>query len=185
MIKVSKTKLEGVLLIKLEPYEDFRGEYVETFNEKLYKETIVKNLKGTIYEKDGANLRWVEDDISTGEKGVIKGIHGDSRTWKLVQCLFGKFYIIVLNNNPRSKDFGKWEAFTLSDKNRLQLLIPPLYGNGHQVLSELDIYHYKQSAYYDLSSQFTIKWNDPKYNFWWPIKNPILSKRDEEGKVVK
>lgn len=184
MTKFSKTKLEGVLLISLKPFEDFRGEYVETFNEKNYSKEINKNLKGTIYQKDALNLSFVEDDISTGTKGVIKGIHGDTKTWKLIQCLFGKFYLVVLNYNKKSKDYGKWEAFTLSDKNRLQVLIPPMYGNGHLVLSEFDIYHYKQSTYYGLNEQFTIKWDDPEFRIWWPIKNPILSLRDETGKRV-
>lgn len=185
MLKVSKTKLEGVLLFKLDLFEDFRGEYVEIFNEKLYQEEISKNLKGTIYEKESISLHFVEDDISTGSKGVIKGIHGDSKTWKLVQCLYGKFYLVVLNCNPKSKDYGRWEAFTLSDKNRLQVLIPPMYGNGHQVLTEHDIYHYKQSSYYDRESQFTIKWDDPEFRIWWPVKNPILSLRDETGRSVR
>lgn len=185
MIKVSKTKLEGVLIFKLDPFEDFRGEYVETFNEKFYQEEIAKNLKGTVYEKDAANIRFVEDDISTGTKGVLKGIHGDTKTWKLVQCLYGKFYLVVLNNNPKSKDYGKWESFTLSDKNRIQILVPPLYGNGHLVLSDQDIYHYKQSAYYDPEGQFTIRWDDPEFRVWWPLKNPILSLRDETGRRLK
>ncbi len=183
MTKFFKTKLEGVLLIEPDPYEDFRGQYVEIFNEKLYHQEIVKNLKGTCYEKEAKDLKFVEDDISTGHKGVIKGIHGDSKTWKLVQCLFGSFYLVVLNNNPESKDFGKWDHFTLSDKNKLQVLIPRLYGNGHLVLSEHDIYHYKQSEYYDPENQFTIKWNDPRFNIDWPIEGePILSLRDKTGK---
>lgn len=184
MIKISKAKLEGVLLIKLEIFKDHRGEYVETFNEKIYSEEIAKNLKGTIYQKKALSLHFIEDDISTGSKGVIKGIHGDSKTWKLVQCLFGKFYLVVLNYNPKSKDYGKWEAFTLSDKNRLQVLIPPMCGNGHLVLSEYDIYHYKQTEYYDPNDQITIKWDDPKFKIWWPIKDPILSLRDKMGKRV-
>ncbi len=182
MIKIFKTKLEGVLLIKPEPFEDFRGEYIEIFNEKKYSQIIAENLRGTIYQKDALHLHFVEDDISTGTRGVIKGIHGDTKTWKLVQCLLGKFYLVVLNHNSKSKDYGKWEAFTLSDKNRLQVLVPPMYGNGHLVLSEYDMYHYKQSIYYDPENQFTIKWNDPRFKIWWPIKNPIVSLRDETGK---
>ena len=182
-MKIFKTKLEGVLLFKLDPFEDFRGEYVEIYNENFYLREIKKLLKGTIYEKDAAKLEFVEDDISTGSRGVLKGIHGDRKTWKLISCLYGKFYQVVLNNNPKSKDYGKWEAFTLSDKNRLQVLVPPLNGNGHLVLSDYDIYHYKQSFYYDPKSQFTIKWDDPRFKIWWPIKNPVLSQRDEQGKL--
>lgn len=184
MTKFSKTKLEGLLKISPEPYNDFRGQYVEIFNEKEYSKEIVENLKGTIYEKNFSGIHFVEDDISTGKKGVLKGIHGDNKTWKLVQCLYGEFYLVVLNYNPDSKDYGKWETFTLSDRNRTQILIPPLYGNGHLVLSEYDMYHYKQSSYYDPESQFTIKWNDPKFNISWPIKDPILSERDTIGKIV-
>lgn len=184
MIKVSKTKLEGVLVFKLDPFEDFRGEYVELFNEDFYLAEIKKLLKGTIYEKDTLKLKFVEDDISTGTRGVLKGIHGDHKTWKLVTCLYGKFYIVVVNHHRGSKDYGKWEGFTLSDVNRKQILIPPYYGNGHLVLSDYDIYHYKQSTYYDPKNQFTIKWNDPKYKIWWPIKNPMTSPRDEAGKFA-
>jgi len=112
---------------------------------------------------------------------VLKGIHGDNKTWKLISCLFGKFYLVVVNQNQQSRDVGKWEAFTLSRVNRKQVLIPPKYGNGHLVMSDYDIYHYKQSSYYDPKSQFTIKWNDPKFNIWWPIADPIISLRDEQG----
>lgn len=182
MTKFSNTTLEGVLLIQPEPFKDHRGEYVETFNEKVYSEEISKKLKGTIYQEEAATLHFIEDDISTGHRGVLKGIHGDSKTWKLVQCLFGEFYLVVLNYNQESKDFGKWEGFNLSGKNRLQVLIPPMYGNGHLVLSNYDIYHYKQSTYYDPESQFTIKWNDSRFKIKWPVKNPILSLRDETGR---
>ena len=67
----------------------------------------------------------------------------------------------------------------LSDQNRLQVLVPPKFGNGHLVLSAQAIFHYKQSSYYDRSTQFTLLWNDPKLDIWWPVTNPILSRRDE------
>lgn len=182
-MKVSKTRLEGVLLFRLDSFEDFRGEYVELYNEQIYQAEIKRLLKGTVYEKEAAKLSFVEDDISTGMKGVIKGLHGDKKTWKIITCLYGKFYIVLLNCNKKSKDYEKWQGFTLSDKNRYQLLIPPYYGNGHLVLSDYDIYHYKQSSYYDPKQQFTIKWDDPKYNIWWPSSYPMVSKRDEGEKI--
>lgn len=171
MIRFSETKLKGVTLIKPDTFEDFRGEYVEIYNEKLY--TAIKDIK------------FVEDDISLTIRHNLKGIHGDNRTWKLVSCLYGKFYIVVLNYDKDSEDFGKWQGFTLSDRNRFQLLIPPMYGNGHVALSEISIFGYKQSEYYDPSRQFTVTWNDPRFNIWWPIKNPITSRRDESGYFVE
>ncbi len=166
-LSVTKTKLDGVLLIKpLTVFEDFRGTYVETYNEELYN-------------KAGITVKLVQDDISTSTRGVLRGIHGDSETWKLVSCLHGKFYLIVLNHDKDSQQFGQWESFTLSDTNRLQVLIPPKFGNGHVVLSETAIFHYKQNTYYNRAGQFTVVWNDPKFKMWWPIKNPIISQRDE------
>jgi dTDP-4-dehydrorhamnose 3,5-epimerase len=169
---VSKTNLVGVLFIKLEAFEDHRGYYLETYNEKLYHE-------------HGITVKFVQDDISVSSRHVLRGIHGDADTWKLVSCLYGEFYLIVLNCDRQSKEYGKWESFTLSDANRCQVLIPPKYGNGHVVLSERAIFHYKQSTYYNPKRQFTYKWNDPQFNISWPVKAPILSRRDELGHFVK
>jgi dTDP-4-dehydrorhamnose 3,5-epimerase len=168
---VEETKLEGVLLIKCDGFEDHRGEYLELYNEKLYK-------------SKGIDIDFVEDDISIATRGVIKGIHGDDCTWKLISCLHGKFYLVVINYDKESKDFGEWESFVLSDRNKHQVLVPPKHGNGHLCLSRKSIFYYKQSSYYDPSRQFTIAWNDPKFNIWWPIITPILSQRDEIGHII-
>jgi len=168
MIEVVKTNLEGVLVVKPGVFEDFRGEYVETFNEALYKDK-------------GINVKFIQDDISVSGRDVLRGIHGDDRTWKLISCLYGKFYLVVVNCDSESGDFGRWQSFVLSDKNRLQVLVPPKYGNAHLVLSEQTIFHYKQSTYYDRSRQFTYKWDDSRFGIWWPVKNPIVSQRDESS----
>src|SRR4030042_5248825 len=171
-MKVEETKLDGVLLI--EPptiFEDFRGTYVETYNEKLYREAGIK-------------VKFVQDDISVSSQNVLRGIHGDSKTCELVSCLYGEFYLAVVNWDEASPQFGKWDSFVLSDRNRLQVLVPPRFGNGHVVLSKSAIFHYKQSTYYHRAGQFTILWNDPRLNIPWPVKNPRLSKRDsgQDGK---
>jgi len=169
LIQVSKTKLEGVLLVKPEVFEDFRGQYVETYNDKLYAE-------------HGITAKFVQDDISVSSRHVLRGIHGDAETWKLVSCHYGKFYLVVVNCDKQSRSFGQWQSFVLSDANRLQVLIPPKHGNGHVVLSDQAIFHYKQSSYYNPSGQFTYKWDDPALKIWWPVKQPLLSQRDELGR---
>lgn len=169
MIEVSKTQLEGVLVIKPYVFEDHRGQFVETYNHRLYAE-------------NGIDIEFVQDDISISTRNVLRGIHGDSVTHKLLCCLHGKLYFVVVNCDTESKDFGKWQSFILSEASRMQVLVPPKYGNAYLVLSDEATFHYKQSTYYDRSKQFTYKWNDPKLNIWWPIENPILSERDEQGK---
>lgn len=165
-MEVTKGKLDGVLVVKPPTiFNDFRGSYVETYNEELYNEA-------------GITTRFIQDDISVSNKNVLRGIHGDGETWKLVSCLYGEFYLVVVNWDDTSPQFGQWESFTLSDQNRLQVLIPPKFGNGHLVLSELAIFHYKQNTYYNRSGQFTLFWNDPKLNIKWPVDNPVTSERD-------
>jgi dTDP-4-dehydrorhamnose 3,5-epimerase len=170
-MKVEKTELDGVLLITLEQFRDFRGVYVETYNDALYK-------------KNGIPIDFIQDDISVSSKNVLRGIHGDSETWKLISCLEGAFYFVVVNCDTDSKSFGKWQSFTLSLENGFQVLVPPKHGNAHLVLTDEAIFHYKQSTYYAPEKQFTYKWNDPRFGISWPINNPILSKRDEFGKRV-
>ncbi len=171
MIEVIDTQLPGVLLIKPDIFKDHRGEYVELYNEELYK-------------SKGINVKFVQDDISVSAKDVLRGIHGDNETWKLISCLQGEFFFVVVNCDTDSKNFGKWQSFVLSDKNRIQVLVPPKHGNAHLVLSQTAIFHYKQSTYYNPGKQFTYKWNEPKFNITWPIGKPILSKRDESGHFV-
>jgi dTDP-4-dehydrorhamnose 3,5-epimerase len=166
-MKVTKTTLDGVLIIEpLTNFEDFRGEYVELYNEP-------------VFNKNGIDHHFIQDDISVSGRHVLRGLHGDAKTWKLVTCLSGSFYLIVVNNDSASESFKKWQSFTLSDKNRYSVLIPPKHGNGHLVMSEKAIFHYKQTTEYDREGQFTILWNDPEFDFWWPVKTPILSERDE------
>lgn len=172
MLKVTKTTLDGVLLI--EPptnFEDFRGSYVEIYNRDLYHAA-------------GITQDFLQDDISTSTQHVLRGIHGDGKTWKLVSCLYGKFYLAVVNWDPESPQFRRWEGFTLSDTNRLSVLIPPKHGNGHVVLSQQAIFHYKQTTQYDRSSQFTLRYDDPSVGIWWPVRAPILSRRDDEAAHV-
>tara|TARA_Y100000591_G_C21553730_1_gene554983 strand:- start:17 stop:520 length:504 start_codon:yes stop_codon:yes gene_type:complete len=165
---IKKTKLDGVLKIKLDVFDDHRGYYIETYNKALF-------------EKQDIRIKFIQDDISVSTKNVLRGIHGDDKTWKLISCLYGKFHLLVVNNDPLSEQFKKWESFTLYEKDCTQILIPPKFGNGHLVLTEKAIFHYKQSTLYSPNSQFTIFWDDPSFQFDWPIKNPILSIRDRSN----
>ncbi len=165
-----KTKLEGVLLIKPEVFEDFRGTFTETYNEKKYSEA-------------GITAHFVEDDMSFSAKNVLRGIHVEHAT-KLVSCGYGRLYCVVVNCDEASPEFGKWESFILADRDRHQILVPPKHGVGHLVLSEWGMFHYKKSGYYDPATQGSYRWNEPKFNISWPIKDPILSERDKAGKYI-
>ncbi len=165
MIDAEKTRTLDLLLIKPEVHEDYRGSFVETFNLDDYK-------------GKGVEIEFVRDCISTSSKNVLRGIHYDDKTWKLIQCMYGKIHFVVVDLRRESPDYLKWESFVLTEHNRHQVLVPPRFGNGHLVLSDRCIFHYKMSEYYDAEGERTLRWDDPKVGIRWPIKEPILSQRD-------
>lgn len=171
-IITEQTSLRDVLLIKPKIIEDFRGTYVETYN-------IDESLQNNI------NVKFVRDDISTSTKNVLRGIHYDNKTWKLIQCMYGKIYFVVVDMREDSHQYLKWQSFILSDENRFQVLVPPMHGNAHFVLSSKCIFHYKMSEYYDPQTEKQLKWDDPKINIFWPTKDIILSQKDSLTSYLK
>ena len=177
MIQVSYTTLDGksghVLRIQLEPFQDHRGKYVELFNELDYKAVLAHFL---LSPPD-----FVQDDISVSKKNVLRGIHGDTITWKLISCLEGQFMLVIVNLDPTSIYFRKWESFDMTEDAGVQILVPPKFGVAHLVLSDRAIFHYKQSTYYRPRVQFTRRYDDPLFNIDWPVKDPIVSERDSKS----
>lgn len=168
MIEVEKTTLLGLSLVKPTILEDHRGIFCETYQLATYLDK-------------GIDVHFVRDAISTSTKNVLRGIHCDDKTWKLIQCLQGRIYFVVVDMRQESPTFLQWESFTLTDDDRLQVLVPPQFGNGHLVLSDQCIFHYKMSEYYDPGEEKILRWDDPRANIDWPIRNPILSVKDSLG----
>jgi dTDP-4-dehydrorhamnose 3,5-epimerase len=172
MIIKKSPKLKLKIIFPNTNFKDFRGIYLETFNKKIYKKLL--------------NIDFVEDDFSINKKKVFKGIHGDSHTWKLISCIYGKCEAIVVNCITNSINFGKWEKFILDSNKYFQVLIPPGYGNSFIVLSKIAVYHYKQTRYYSgVNKQFTYNLNDPFFKL--NIKNThklIISNRDKKAPYV-
>lgn len=153
---------------------------------KVFKSTIFKDFRGsywTTWEKDQMKLNFNHDKFSISKKNTLRGLHGDKKTWKLVSCVFGKVFLVVVNYDKKSKDYLKVKKFILEDKINKQILIPPLYLNGFLCLSKKCVFHYKLSykgKYSDVKDQISIKWNDKRLKINWPIqKNLMLSKRDK------
>ena len=152
-------------LRRIEPtvFRDDRGEFVELFNADDYD----------------FGFAFVEDDLSVSRKGVLRGLHGDDRTWKLVQCVQGAMHLVVADCRRDSEAFMRWQAFDLSAANRVQLLIPPGCATGLYALEEPSALLYKQShRYQGAQGQFTVRWDDPAFAIEWPARDPILSERD-------
>lgn len=156
---------------------------------QVYTPDIYTDYRGdlwTLWHKDtnNFNLEFNHDKVSTSRKNVLRGIHGDFKSWKLVTCLYGELYFVVADNRPNSDTFRQWDWIVLDDRTRKQVLIPPGVGNGFVVLSEQSVFHYKWAYpgdYPDVSEQFTLSWDNPTLRINWPIENPILQVRDKRG----
>lgn len=171
MILKKSKKLGLKIIFPKTNFLDSRGQYIESFNEKEYKDLF--------------RLKFVEDDFSINKKNVFKGIHGDTKTWKLISCIYGKCEAIIVNCDINSKKFGIWEKFILSPKNYFQILIPPKYGNSFLVLSNVAVYHYKQTKYYRGNRyQFTYNYLDPKLRIKLSCHKPLVSERDKSALFI-
>ena len=139
---VKETKLHGVKLIIPERFEDHRGTYMEIYDSDKF-EHITNEL-------------FVQDDISISNKHVLRGLHGDWRTTKLVTVLNGSGYALIADNREDSPTYKKWQSFTLSKENKHMLLLPPGIGNSILALEDNMIYYYKQNTHFIDGQQFTL-----------------------------
>ena len=155
-----------VIIHQPDVFTDFRGDLWTLWKQDEFK----------------PKLEFNHDKVSTSKKDVLRGIHGDNKSWKLITCLYGEMYFVVVDNRPNSPNYLKWDWMILDDKTRKSVLVPPQFGNGFFVLSNYSVFHYKWSdpgSYPDVEDQFTLKWNDPQIGIEWPTDNPILQKRDK------
>ena len=169
LVKKSKI-LKDLIIIRPSVNVDLRGNIFTSFETEIYSK----------YLKSG--LEFMHDKFAESKYNVLRGLHGDNKTWKLVSCVYGEIYEVVVDVRKESPTYLKWEAFNLSSNDYSQVLIPPNFVNGYYVLSNKAVFHYKlayDGKYIDAGEQITIKWNDPRIGIQWPCKNPILQLRDK------
>ena len=151
-------------------FKDNRGFYWTTWKKGMFK-----------------NMKFNHDKFSISNKKVLRGLHCDFKSWKLVTCIYGKIFLVVVDMKKKSKNYLKYKSWVLSHKRPTLILIPPHFANAHLCLSEKCVFHYKwfyKGKYIDSKKQKSYRWNDPKFKIKWPIKKPILSNRDKISKYL-
>lgn len=159
----------GLQIITPDSYIENRGEIWTSYLSEEFDKLV--------------SFKFIHDKFSVSKNNVLRGIHGDEKSWKLISCPMGDITAVMVDMRPSSKTYLKHEKFRLNSKNRLHILIPPGVGNSFYVHSNEALYHYKlayEGDYIDEHNQFTIAWNDPKLSIDWPCTMPILSNRDAE-----
>ena len=166
-------EIEGLLLIKPRIFEDDRGFFYESFNETKYKEIL------------GAEIQFVQDNISVSKKNVLRGLHFQKPPFaqgKLVTVLRGSVMDVAVDLRKESKTYGQYQLVELSENNKLQFWIPAGFAHGFCSLEDDTIFSYKCTNYYSPQHEETIMWNDPDLAIDWKIINPIVSDKDKIGK---
>ena len=172
-----KTELAGLLLFEPNVFEDSRGYFFESYNEKEFREA-------------GIDFRWVQDNQSSSLYGVIRGLHYQLPPYeqaKLVRVLRGKILDVVVDIRKGSPTFGKNYCKVLSAKNKRQLFIPKGFAHGFSVLGEKAEVLYKCDAFYNKESEAGIIYNDPELNIDWriPAEEAIISDKDQQLPLLK
>ena len=169
-MKIINTKFEGLKIIKQNKHEDKRGFLRETFIKKI--------------------IRWNElifDYATTSKKNVLRGFHFQSKykQAKYVTVLKGKIFDCVIDLRKRSKTFGKSFSIELSDSNCKSLYVPEGFAHGFCCLDKENYVIYSCTKYRNKKSEVGLKYNDKDLNINWPIKKPILSKKDKSNFSLK
>lgn len=177
LMKFTETELNGVILIEPKVFCDNRGDFFESYNEKVFAENGIIN-------------RFVQDNQSLSSYGVIRGLHcqtGQHAQSKLVRVLQGRVLDVVVDIRKNSQNFGKYIAIELSDKNRLQLFIPKGFLHGFSVLSETAVFLYKVDNFYNKESERCIRYDDHSVGVNWriPEDNVIVSEKDLLGQRLE
>ena len=173
--RVTKTSLDGLIVLNIDHFQDERGFFIESWHKRDFSEA------GLPYE-------FVQDSHSRSRFGVLRGLHyQDMRAplAKLVRCTVGRILDVAVDLRMSSPTFGKAFTIELTAENKTQLLVPVGFAHGFATLSDVCEVQYKQTDFYQPACEAGIAWNDPEVAIEWPIKDPILSKRDQNQMSLK
>ncbi|CCI33883.1 dTDP-4-dehydrorhamnose 3,5-epimerase [Microcystis aeruginosa NIES-1211] len=175
-MKVIPTEIPDVLIIEPQVYGDDRGFFLESFNQKDFR------------EKTGVNTTFVQDNHSMSLKNVLRGLHYQipNPQGKLVRVVSGSVFDVAVDARQSSPTFGQWVGCILSAENKRIFWVPEGFAHGFLVLSERAEFLYKTTNYYYPQYEKTILWNDADLGIDWPLDTPpILSPKDQAGQPFK
>lgn len=170
-MKLTRTAIEGVLILEPNVFGDERGFFMESYNKQTFDDAV------------GVSVDFVQDNHSRSTLGVLRGLHYQlppCAQGKLVRVTQGAVFDVAVDLRRSSSTFGHWVGAELSSANQRQLWLPPGMAHGFLVLSEIADFLYKTTAYFAPEAERCIRWNDPALAIGWPIlqQDPMLSKRD-------
>ncbi len=174
--KKFETALEGVYILEPTVFEDHRGFFMESYNKKDFEEI-------------GLFFDFVQDNHSLSvQASVLRGLHfqlNPKAQTKVVRCLKGAIYDVVVDIRKGSPTFGKWIGVILTEYNKRQIVVPKGFAHGVLTLVPNTEILYKVDEYYSPEHDRSIRWDDPDLKIDWPTKNPVLSEKDKNAPFLK
>jgi dTDP-4-dehydrorhamnose 3,5-epimerase len=167
-MRLLTTKLAGPILLAPTVHGDARGFFLET-----YRRTDLSDA--------GVSDDFVQDNHSRSRQGIVRGMHFQPGMAKLVRCARGRIVDVLVDLRRESPEFGRWEAFELSDENHHQLYCPDGFAHGFCVLSDVADVIYKTSAYYDPEAEGGFAYNDPDVGIEWPQGLELIASARDSG----
>jgi dTDP-4-dehydrorhamnose 3,5-epimerase len=174
-MQVSKTFIEGLLVIQPKVFTDARGYFYEPYNKKSFTE-------------NGIADDFVQDNQSFSQKDVVRGLHFQNPPHaqaKLLRVIQGSIWDVAVDIRKSSPTYGKYFGIELSAENKIIFYVPKGFAHGFLTLEDDTILFYKCSDYYNKPSEECLLWNDPDMAIPWNVTNPILSEKDLNGKLIK
>tara|TARA_B110001452_G_scaffold129009_1_gene107214 strand:+ start:2900 stop:3412 length:513 start_codon:yes stop_codon:yes gene_type:complete len=164
-MKLIKTKFKDLLIVKTKIFKDSRGFFKEVEKNKILRK------------------KFIFDCFSFSKKNTLRGLHLQRKKSqaKIITVVQGEIIDVVVDLRKKSKTYGKHFSIRMSQNSDFSLYIPEGFAHGFACLSNFCTVYYKCTNYRDKESEVTIKWNDKDLKIDWPIKKPILSKKDKEG----
>jgi len=175
-MNIIQTKITDVLIIEPRVFEDNRGFFYESYNEK------------TFLEKAGVATHFVQDNHSRSTQNVLRGLHYQIQQpqGKLVRVVVGAVFDVAVDLRKSSPTFGQWVGSLLSAENKRQLWVPVGFAHGFCVVSEVAEVLYKTTDYYAPQHERCVHWNDPELAIEWSlIGDPVVSAKDQAGQPFK
>lgn len=170
-MNIIPTTIPDVKILEPRIFGDERGFFFESYNQRAFEEF-------------GISLPFVQDNHSKSVRGVLRGLHYQLKKpqGKLVRVVNGEAFDVAVDLRKSSPTYGKWVGVILSSQNKKMLWIPPGFAHGFLTLSHEADFLYKTTDFYDPTSEFTIRWDDPELSIQWPKEvTPMLSHKDAKG----
>jgi dTDP-4-dehydrorhamnose 3,5-epimerase len=172
-----ETELNGAYIIELEKLDDERGFFARSFCQREFQE-------------HGLNTRIVQCNVSYNKKkGTLRGMHYQAKPFeedKLVSCIRGVIYDVIIDLRPNSTTLGGWFALELSDDNCEMIYIPKGFAHGFQTLDDDTVVYYQMSEFYVPEYVQGVRWDDPAFGIKWPYPVPtVISEKDSSYEDFK